>query len=504
MAARTALTAVTRPRRLWAAFGLGAAAALGHAPLGLWPVALLGLAGIVALVAGADTAGRAARRAWIAGGGYFAASLNWIVEPFLVDIARHGWMAPFALVLMAFGLALFWAAAGWLSARLVAGRAARGLLFAIVLVLAEALRGYVFTGFPWALIGHVWIGTPVMQLAALGGPHLLSLIAVLAATLPVALAAGQARAAGLALSVLLVAGTWGAGALRLAAPVPGRPDAPLIRVIQPNAAQHLKWRRDMIPLFWERQLALTAYPQGPRPDLVIWPETSVPFMLERAGGALDEIAAAARGAPAIVGVQRREGRRTFNSLAVVGPDGALGQVYDKHHLVPFGEYVPFAGVLGRLGIKGLAANDVYGYAAGPGAALIDLGRLGQALPLICYEAIFPRDVRAAPGRADWLLQITNDAWFGRWTGPYQHLAQARLRAVEQGLPMVRAANTGVSAMIDARGRFVDRLALNSAGQFTAPLPPALPATPYARTGDAPALLVLVLAGAGLVAARRRK
>ncbi|MBN2906410.1 MAG: apolipoprotein N-acyltransferase [Rhodobacteraceae bacterium] len=487
-------------------FGLGLLMALGQAPFALWPVALVALGGLVWLVSRAPTPWAAARIAWAGGAGQFALALSWIVEPFLVDVASTGWMAPFALIGLAGGLALFWGLAGAFAGWAGQGARSRALAFAVALAAVELARGYLLTGFAWALPGHIWIGAPQMQLGALIGANGLTLMTTLLAALPIVLAPGRGplRALGLAGAAVVVTGAGLWGALRLAVPMPVDPVAPHIRLIQPNAAQHLKWRADMVPVFWNRQLDLTAAPSDPAPDLIIWPETAVPYLLERAGGALSVIAAEAGGIPVILGIQRREGPRTYNSLAVIGPGGQIRQVYDKHHLVPFGEYIPFAPLLGRLGISGLAAGDIYGYAAGPGPQLLDLGtRLGLALPLICYEAVFPQDLRTAE-RPRWLVQITNDAWFGARSGPFQHLALARMRAVEQGLPLLRAANTGVSAVIDARGRITASLPLNTAGQLTAPLPPALAQTPYARWGDLPVLVVLLTGLAALVAARARK
>jgi apolipoprotein N-acyltransferase len=166
--------------------------------------------------------------------------------------------------------------------------------------------------------------------------------------------------------------------------------------------------------------------------------------------------------------------------------------------VPFGEYVPFGDWLGQVGIHGLAASQGQGYSSGPGAQVIELGDLGRALPLICYEGVFPQDVRAAPERPDFMLLITNDAWFGQVSGPYQHLAQARLRSAEQGLPMIRVANTGVSAMIDATGQITARIPMGQAGWRDAPLPPSLPPTFYARIGD---LAMVLLFGLLLVLSR---
>jgi apolipoprotein N-acyltransferase len=272
-----------------------------------------------------------------------------------------------------------------------------------------------------------------------------------------------------------------------------------LRLIQPNAAQHEKWDPEKIPVFFDRQLALTAAPPtGAQPDLVIWSETAIPWALDLAGTALEEIARAGGQAPVALGVQRRTQTRYFNSMVVLAPGGGVAQTYDKHHLVPFGEYMPLGDMLANIGITALASRHGNGYSAGPGAKLLDMGKLGKALPLICYEAVFAHDVNAAPERPAFLIQITNDAWFGKGAGPLQHLAQARMRAIEQGLPLARAANTGVSAMIDPQGRVTASLPLNTAGFLDATLPAALPPTLYSRTGDWPlgGLLLVGLFGAG--------
>ena len=495
-----------RPRR-WAApamaLAAGVAAAAGQAPLGLWPLTLAGFAGLVALVAGARSARRAAILAWIGGAGHFAAAMFWIVEPFLVDAARHGWMAPFALVLISGGLALFWGAAGAVAGAM-RGRAARALGFAAALALAELARGYAFTGLPWAAPGHVWIDTPFAQLAVLAGAPGLTALTLLVAALPVAARGPWPRALAVTLAIAALGAGWLWGAVRLNAPAEGPAEGPLIRIVQPNAAQHLKWRPDMARLFFERQIGLTAAPGPARPDLVIWPETAVPFLLNYPGEGLVRIAAAAGGAPVALGIQRTEGFRAYNSLAVIDPDGVPAAVYDKFHLVPFGEYIPFGDALARIGITAFAAQEGNGYSPGPGAAILDLGdRLGRVQPLICYEAVFPQDLRAAPERPDWLLQVTNDGWFGTLTGPYQHFAQARLRAIEQGLPLLRAANTGISAVVDSRGRVVESLPLGAIGRIDATLPPPGPPTPYARTGDLPLAVLLGALVLGVASICRR-
>lgn len=492
-----------RAATLLAAPFVGALAGLGQAPWGLWPLAVLGYAALMVLVADAAP-GRRVLLAWLAGVGHFGLVLVWIVEPFLIEADRHGWMAPFALVLMAGGMALFWAAPAAL---------ARGpWAYALGLLAFEALRGHLFTGFPWAMAGHIWIDTPVAQLAALSGALGLSALtlavaALLARTVRPLWRGKALKAASLALAaVVLVAAGWGWGALRLAEPEPEARDIRL-RLVQPNALQHLKWDRDFAEFYFFRHLDLSATEpaDGRAPDLVIWSETAVPFFLENPGAGLVMAADAAGGVPLVLGIQRRDDvGRFFNSLAVLDETGTAVAVHDKHHLVPFGEYVPLIGAWAAArGVGGLAAQALSGYTPGPGPALVDLGPLGRVLPLICYEAVFPRNLRGTE-RPDWLLQLTNDAWFGAWSGPFQHLAQARLRAIEQGLPLVRVANTGVSAVIDARGRVVAELGLDRSGVLDSDLPAARAATPYARGGDGPWHVILALAMAGLGAATWRR
>ena len=485
---------------------LGVLAATGQAPLGWWVVSLVALSvffAVLALTAGARIW---ALRSWLAGTGYFAASLFWIVEPFLIAPEIHGWMAPFALALMAGGMALFWGLAGGVAAWLAQGRT-RLLALVILMVAAELLRGWVFTGFPWAMVGHGLIGTPLMQLAALLGAGGLSLLLMMAAVLPALSPALPGRLLGGAAALGLLAAGWLWGGAQTDLP----PDRDSIaRLAQPNVPQAEKWREDLMLDFFNRLLDQTALPADPAPDLVVWPETAVPFLLEYPGEGLwmmaDATALQGRDTRLAFGVQRNAGGRFFNSLAVLTADADITHVYDKHHLVPFGEYIPFGEWLMGTRVGGLAGTALLGYSPGPGPALLDLGALGTALPLICYEAIFPRHLRTDT-RPDWILQVTNDAWFGNLSGPYQHLAQAQLRAVEQGLPVLRAANTGVSAFIDARGNILSSIALNETGTLDMAIPGALPPTVYARYGDWPlraalALVLLTALGADRLSRRR--
>ena len=478
---------------------IGAIAAFGQAPYDLPLLLLAGMAGAVWLFNQTSTPRRAAWIGWAFGTGYFMHALQWIVSPFMVDVARHGWMAPFALVLLSAGLALFWGVAFWGARKLSPHRA-----WPLILCwpAAELIRAYIFTGFPWAMPSQAIVGTLAGQALAWAGPYALTVWLVTIA----ALISFRARPRG----VQVVQAVGLAGTLLVLLVPPSGPPALLtehtIRLIQPNAAQRDKWDPSQIPVFFNRQLSLSAAPPengGAAPDLVIWSETAIPWALDLAGAALTEISAASR-APVVLGVQRRESTRFYNSLAVLGQGGAVEQIYDKHHLVPFGEYMPFGDTLAKFGIHGLAAREGNGYSAGPGAQLLDFGALGAALPLICYEAVFAHDVNAAPARPSFLIQITNDAWFGKGAGPKQHLAQARMRAIEQGLPMARAANTGISAMIDPQGRVTASLPLNTAGFVDAVLPAPLAPTLYSRTGDFPVAVLLLIGLCAAAISRRRR
>lgn len=480
------------------AFGLGAIIASGQAPLDFRRLALLGLFAALLLIGRAASAGAAGWLGLFLGGGYFILALSWIVEPFLVEPETYAWMIPFVLLLMPFGLGLFWAAAAWAAHRMGRGQGTRILWLALLLTLAEMARGYVFTGFPWAMLGHIWIDTPVAQTAAVIGAGGLTALTLLLAALPAAFGWRTS-----AVSLVILVGLYVYGDDLRSPDYPKNPA--IVRLVQPNAEQHLKWDPERATLYFNRLLDLSSAPAPVRPDLVVWPETSVPYLLNDNEGLVQAIARAGQGAPLAIGIQRVVGNRGYNSLAIVTPDGRVGQLYDKHHLVPFGEYIPFGDMAFRLfGISAFAAQQGAGYSAGPGAAVLDFGpKLGLAVPLICYEAVFPQDLRDAPMRADWIVQITNDAWFGKLTGPWQHLAQARLRAIEQGLPLLRAANTGISAVIDARGRVVADILLGDAGFVDAPLPAALPPTFYVRFGDMPVLLLLLGLATGLLAWSRR-
>ncbi|NSX55919.1 apolipoprotein N-acyltransferase [Sulfitobacter sp. 1151] len=474
----------------------GGIASLGHPPFDLTILTFLGLIAAFAMYGLTTTARDAALVGWAFGAGFFVTTLHWIIEPFMVDIARHGWLAPFAMFFLCGGLAIMYAIAFGVARWLSPNR----LVLVMTLTVTEVLRAYLFTGFPWAMQSYAWVDSILGQSAAWIGPHGLNTLIFMMAAL---LSFRQSK-----FSIPF----WGstAGLVAVCAitlwPAPKGPmadaSAPVVRLIQPNAEQHLKWDPAMMPVFYNRQLDFTSADNPV--DLVVWPEIAVPFWLHEAGRPLEQISQAARGATVVLGIQRTENQRFYNTLIAANSDGHIMGQYDKGHLVPFGEFMPAASFLAQFGIYGLAANQDGGFAHGSGPGLVDLGPLGLAMPLICYEGIFPHLVNGAPNRADFLLMITNDAWFGKFSGPYQHLAQARMRAIEQGLPMVRVANTGVSAMIDARGHIIDHIPLGQAGYLDVALPPKLTRTLYNRTGDLPLFLVLCLALAALAATKWRK
>lgn len=470
----------------WAARGLllavlGGLAGLGHAPQN-WPVlTVLAVATFLLLHRTTRDARMAAWQGWTFGVGYFAVSLRWIVAPFLVHVETDGWMAPFGMVFMAGGAALFWGVAGAASWRV---RPQSAALLVCALVLVEAARSLILTGFPWGLLGHVLIATPYAHLAAYFGPHALTALVCIAAFGLGALVRGSRRE-GAAL-LLLIGGLWPVLIPDPSAPNPG---APVVRLIQPNAPQDQKWDPAYSNIFFDRMLGYTGADDVP--DLIVWPESAIADLLNYADPYFAQMSDAARGAPVIVGINRRDGDLYYNSFVLLGRGGLIDTLYDKQHLVPFGEYFPGGEVLALAGITRFASSHGGGFSTGTTARLMTVPGIGQIRPLICYEGIFAEEI-TTDDRPRAMVLITNDAWFGKDAGPYQHLAQARLRAIEQGMPMVRVANTGVSAMIDGHGQVTGRIELNTAGYLDLPLPDLLPATIYARFGDIPILTVMLL------------
>jgi apolipoprotein N-acyltransferase len=484
------------------ALAAGGALTLAQPPYGVWPLLFAAWPALLMLIEAAPRPARAARLGWLAGFGFFLTGLYWIGSAFLIEASKVWWYAPvmpLAVGLLAAVLAGFWAAAFWAARRFWPAGWPRAVALALAFGLAEMARGSVLTGFPWALQSHVWVDTPVMQAASLIGAHALGALTVAAAAAPAA--AGRAGA-GVAAAAVAAAWLWGADRLASAPSDPG--DGPVIRLVQPNVPQGDKWSAERTRIIFSNLLDLTAAPAAETPALVVWPEVAVTFLYQDSPEAQAMAAAALPpGAALAVGsVRRDDAGRLYNSLLFYGPDGAEVAAYDKAHLTPFGEYVPYVWLLGALGI-GTLGDGLSGFTPGTPSGPVALPGLPPAAPLICYEIVFPAGVAAAVQGARWILQATNDAWFGDSGGPRQHLAKARIRAIEQGLPVARAANTGVSAMIDPYGRVMASLPLGARGALDSRLPPPAPETLFSTLGPNTPLALLAFVGAAilLVAAR---
>lgn len=488
---------------------LGAVSALAFAPLHLAPMLPLAFGGLFLLLDRTPSLGGAFLLGWLFGLGSFLAGLHWITEAFAVDAERFGTLALPSLAALSALLAIF-PALSVAAARLLAGPG--GKVFLAVSLAAcwaggEWLRGLVLTGFPWNIAGYAWgFAEAPLQGAALVGIHGLGLLALLAAILP-ALALRERRLWPLGAAVLLVAAVWAFGAARLSAGVPADVPDVRLRLVQPNVAQSLKWEESERERILARLIALSRAPSAQPLTHVIWPETAVPYLLAEEPAVRAAVAAAVPpGGALLTGVVRR-GRRDdgrpalLNSIVALDNTGGLVAAYDKVRLVPFGEYQPFRALLENL--PKLTVGNVDFVPGAPRRAFAAPG-LPPAWPLICYEAIFPAPMSAQAVPPSWILTVTNDAWFGTSWGPYQHALAARLRAVELGVPLVRAANSGVSMVTDARGQERARLPLAAEGVLDATLPGPMPGgTVYARYGDLPfGLAILVLAGATLAGRRR--
>lgn len=498
--ARTArrLTVLRGWRADLAALGAGLLSALALPPIHVLPALLLAVPALLLLIDGASGPWVAARRGWWFGFGLNLIGLYWITEAILIESARLWWSIPFAVPALSALLAVFIGFAA-LVARLAPAGWPRLLALAGAWVLGDLARQFIGTGFPWNLWGSVWelpghAGDVMIQPAALVGVHGLTLVTVLLAGLP--LLGWGFRAAGVALL-----GAWIAfGIVRTAAPLPSASGITAV-LVQGDVAEGQKWSPALALDIFRRYLDLTrdgVAQAGAGSKVVIWPETASPYLLGRDATARRMIAEAAGGAPALVGSVRYDAQgRPRNSLFALEPDGAIAGLYDKWHLVPFGEYQPSWFFLPFQVVPG------GGFAAGSGPATLRVPGLPPFAPLICYEAIFPSQVVDEAARPDWIVNITNDAWFGNSTGPRQHLAAVRMRAVEEGLPVLRAANTGITAAFDARGHELARIGMNRPGVLVVALPGFLPPTPYARIGlSLPLGLALAAVLAGLAARRR--
>lgn len=525
-------------RRNVIALCAGIAGALALAPIHFFPAVAIPLVVSVWLLDGLEPAKRlhsfwldisalkqAAVIGWCLGFGYFIASLWWLGAAFLVEAQEFAWALPFGVAGLPAILACF-TALGFVLARLLwSDGSARILALALGLGVSEWLRGTLFTGFPWNTFGMALGGNLVLaQVASLVGLHGLTFLSVFIFASPAVLAnrnsAWRSSSAFIFGCALFVAITL-FGSLRLwTAPDEYHPGL-RIRIMQPNTPQDDKFRLDNKDQILAHYIAVSARKTALAPNglsditHVIWPESPFPFILSRDPEALSRIAQSLGRSVLITGSARAETIGTtypgeirkvsyFNSIQVLTSSGMIVDTYDKVHLVPFGEYLPFSGFLERLGLRQFV-HIPGGFEPGVTRKLLRVPGLPQAFPLVCYEAIFPESLQSdLRNSAGLIINVTNDGWFGPTFGPYQHLAQARLRSIESGLPFLRAANTGISAIIDSYGRTIDQLALGTEGVLDTRLPLAIAPPPAVHFSFWAPFSLAVLSLLTLIGLRRRR
>jgi apolipoprotein N-acyltransferase len=512
-------------KRAAIALTAGALSALAMAPFNAWPVLFFTFPAMVWLIDG-SAAGRirgipaAAMAGWWFGLGYFVPGLYWIGYAFLVDASTFAWLLPFAILGLPAYLALF-TALGFALARLIWTKdASRVLALAVTLTVGEWLRGHTLTGFPWNAFGYALTEPLALaQTASLIGLWGMTFLSIAIFASPAALIDGRSRgrrpwiAPALALTLLVVMGVY--GVVRLALHPTKQVAGVKLRIMQPNLPQDARFNYSAKAEVMQKYLSLSDRATGPQSTgvrdvtILIWPESAFPFFLTREADAMAQIAdLLPKGTVLVTGAVRAPEvppgariTRAYNSIYVIDHDGSVLSVYDKLYLVPFGEFLPLQDWMEKLGFVQLTKVQG-GFIPGTRRKTLEVPGAPRMLPLICYEAVFPGDVETRGDRPGWIVNLTNDGWFGISTGPYQHLQQARLRAIEQGLPLVRAANTGVSAVIDPVGRINARLGLGAEGVLDSGLPAAIAPTVYARLGDIPAAVIVALAI--VIVIRRRK
>jgi apolipoprotein N-acyltransferase len=488
-------------------------------PLYFWPLLFLALPGLVLMLDGTPSVRRAFWTGWWFGLGHFTTGFYWIANAMLTDPWRFGWMIPIFVGGLGVFMAVFIGIAAGLSRFLWTPGPARVLALGAAWIVGEWLRSWVLSGFPWNLLGYSWgFSDSMMQLAAWTGSWGLSLMTVVACGLaalllrwspesaqvqPLLGKAGFMAAAGVA----LIGIAWAAGAARLGDATDALVPGVTLRLVQPAIPPGVKNDPGRRNQNFTGALDLTRKTQGfDRVTHVIWAESAVPFLVQREPAVRQALASVVPPDGLLITgairVAPDEGQinQIWNSAMALDGTGSVRATFDKFHLVPLGEYVPLRSVLPF--ISKITPGDM-DFSAGPGPITLHLPGLPPVGPLICYELIFPGAVVDRNDRPQWLLSLTNDAWFGNSTGPYQHFVSARFRAVEEGLPMVRVANAGISGVIDAYGRALAVLPLDTVGVLDHGLPAAAPGkTLFARLGNWTILLLLALTGALIAVARR--
>lgn len=511
-------------RRALLAFLAGLIGVLALPPFGFFAALFVSFTLLVWLLDGASAAPEAGflrrlapafRIGWFFGFGYFVGGLWWLGNALLVEADAFAWALPLAVFGLPAFLAFYYGLAAALARLLWSDGMGRIAALAFAFGIGEWLRGTLFTGFPWNAVGYGAMPVPLlMQAAGVVGIAGMNALAVFVFAAPALIGTRRGRGPGLSLAVLLFAAQLGYGYYALNIVPAPEDEATVIRLVQPVIDQALKLDDGARAEIFEQHLALSAASPaagGRRPDIIVWPETSIPFILTDNPDALVRIAAVLEDDQALIaGAVRTESAgsgkapRYYNSIYAIDGRGQITGAADKVHLVPFGEYMPFAEIFESLGVDAVAMPG--GFSAAREHQL--LNALGRGLyPLVCYEAIFPSEINGSAETAAALLNVTNDAWFGRTPGPYQHFQQARLRAVERGLPLIRAANNGISAMVDAKGRVVEGLAHDVPGFVDATLPGRFAAADRAKQQNWSFLIVLgvlfAMAGISSIGFRNR-
>lgn len=490
-AARHAVIAYLSARPWARAFLWGLASALALPPVHLLPVLLFSVPAFLRLIGAATSRKQLALIAWLFGFGLNLAGLYWITEPILTEASTFWWLVPLAAPLLASAVA-FYSLIPAFAARAAKPGLPRLLVFSGAWVISDLIRQFAFTGFPWNLWGTDWaipgtLGDIFLQPAAIFGVHGLTLFTLLLAGMPLF----KRRGLVVLVAALLV---WaGFGLWRLQTPV--RPTGITVALVQPDFPVPGSFTRAALISRWQRLLAMSQAGLRAGADTVIWPEGSSSWLLDTDAAARAQLASVTGTTPILAGSLRVAGPDDYrNSLVVTDGPGPAVAVYDKWKLVPFGEYMPH-----WIPVK--ITPDVLGagFTPGPGPKTLSAPGLPPFGPLICYEDIFSGEIVDEKNRPSWLVTVTDDAWFGNSAGPRQHFVNARLRAVEEGLPLARDANSGTSAMIDAFGRVRATLPLGGQGVLVAPLPGKLPPTFYARLGlEIPASMAILTLVAGLL------
>lgn len=464
-------------------FILGSLCALGNNPWALWYLSVLSLILWFWHIKSNDNPKKIFKETFQFGFGYFAISLVWIVEPFLVEPWTHGWIAPIALIALPSFLALIWALFAFLGHYYLSY-----IGIVIGLSLAEYCRLYLLTGFPWATISYVLLDTQAEKWFFMLGPYGLCLLLLLTCfTIAFTL---QIRTKINALLAIFTISTL-FFVPHFFEKEPSKNLTVSVRLIQPNAVQEKKWSEEFAPIYFEKMIEMTA--QQPKTDLIIWPETSLYLTYNSAFEELDKMRKAAGESILIFGALKIDSSNFLNNSLIVQNKNQKTVFYDKAKLVPFGEYLPFINLKSYFKISERSNLFGWGFKRGKGSELLNLSNGLNFVPLICYEAIFSNFLKPSVKNADFILQITNDAWFGKSIGPQQHLAQVRIRAIEYGLPVIRVANTGISAIIDANGKLVEKISVNKSGYLDSFVPSRKQNTIYGLYGDLIFLSFLLLA-----------